>query len=352
MLLTKKSDCELQFESTQLGFESFFDCIYTLSDLAEKKTTYVGANTAIETVTAMNLLREPAYPIAPSKIYFLGNYAPEIASKIPKEQRLESLFLEHANQIKTSYIPISIIIPYKGKRGIISFAGIPAIRRVENLKAYLKNKAAVIAKMNPDLVAILGTTNVYATTENYNDFDLLTPYLHMRNSLVDLGGTIGWEFERLKRLYQILEQTKIVIGNDDEFRAWYNFKYGETIQNSDPRTLYNMTLKLRMKNQILICHTKRYQFVLGLDIADKEIVKDCMNFANKATVVKTNAKAFPTAKQITEVPLTQNKIPLPELLLANAIVTRSIDVNIQNPVGLGDVWSCTFCIGLLSQDIL
>ncbi len=351
-LLEEKSDCELQFESTQLGFESFFDCIYMLSEIAKRKTTHIGANSAIETVTAINLMKEPSYPVELTKVHFLGNFSPEVSRKIPKDQRIESMFLEHANTSKTSYIPISIILPYEGKRGIISFAGIPPIRRVESLKAYLKNKAAVIARMSPDMMAILGTTNVYATTADFNDFELLNPYLQLPNSLVDLGGTIGWDYERQKRFYQLAEQAKIVIGNDDEFRAWYNLKFHEAIQEADPLTLYKMATKLRMKNQILVCHTKRYQFVLGLDLAERGVVKDCMNFANKATIVKTNENAFPTAKQVSEADLKENKLLLPELLLANAITTRSIDVQIQNPVGLGDVWSCTFCLGLLSQGIL
>jgi hypothetical protein len=351
-LLEEKSDCELQFESTQLGFESFFDCVYTLSEIAEKKTTHIGANSAIETVTAINLMKDPSYPIDLTKVYFLGNFSPEVSRKVPKDQRIESMFLEHANTSKTSYIPISIILPHEGKRGIISFAGIPPIRRVESLKPYLKNTATTVEKMRPNLVAILGTTNVYATTENYADFNLLDPYLQLPTALVDLGGTIGWDFERQKRFYQLAEEAKIIMGNDDEFRAWYNFKFREAIQETDPLTLYKMANKLRMKNQILVCHTKRYQFVLGLDLAQRDVVKDCMNFANKTTVVKTTANSFPTAKQVSEADLEENKLSLPELLLANTIATRSIDVQIQNPVGLGDVWSCTFCLGLLSQGIL
>jgi uncharacterized Fe-S cluster-containing MiaB family protein len=113
-----------------------------------------------------------------------------------------------------------------------------------------------------------------------------------------------------------------------------------------------MAAKLRKRDQILVCHTKVYQFVIGLESANNEIIKDCMNFANKATVVKTNLDAFPTAKQVQDATLTQNSLELPELLESSAIVTRSIDQKIANPVGLGDVWSCTFCLGLLSQNIL
>ncbi|MFX1296010.1 MAG: hypothetical protein ACFFD2_14315 [Promethearchaeota archaeon] len=352
LLADQPEDCELQFESTMLGFETFFDCIYTLTNISQKKTTYVGSNAAIETVTTMNLLKDPVYPVNFTKVFFLGNYSDDVSQKLPKEQRLEPVSLEHANYVKTSYIPISIIIPYRGKRGIISFGGIPAIRRIENLRSYLKNIVSVVNGLNPDLMAIIGTTNVYATTPDYNDFSLLKPFLNLKCSLVDLGGTIGWEYDRLKRFYQILEKTKIIIGNDDEFRSWYSFKFGISIDASDPLTMYKITSKLRGKNQILICHTKYYQFVLGLESADREIVKDCMNFANKTTVVKTNMGAFPTAKQVAEVSLKEKSVQLPELLVANAIVTRSIDQEIINPVGLGDVWSCTFCLGLLSQNIL
>ncbi|HUY01388.1 MAG TPA: hypothetical protein VMV49_17635 [Candidatus Deferrimicrobium sp.] len=351
LLSEKPEDCELQFESTKFGFETFFDCIFTLNELTSQKTTRVGANSAIETVTAINLLKDPIYPIDYTKIYFLGNYSTEISQKLPKEQRIPSIFLEHANFVKTSYIPISIIIPYGERRGIISFGGIPNIRRIESLNPYMKNIISIVNKLNPDLMAILGTTNVYATTENFEDFKLLDPFLNLRYSLVDLGGTVGWSYQRLKEFYQVLEKAKIIIGNDEEFKSWYNFKFGKSIQDSDPTTIYKIVNALRKKDQIAICHTQYYQFVVGME-EKKETIRDCMKFANKATVVKTNINAFPTAKQIEEAQLKEKSFQLPEILEANAIVARSIDQEITNPVGLGDVWSCTFCIGLLSQNIL
>ncbi|MHA1650354.1 MAG: hypothetical protein ACTSYB_09175 [Candidatus Helarchaeota archaeon] len=352
LLAERPEDCELQLESTGFGFETFFDCIYSLSEISSQKTTHIGANTAIETVTAINLLKDPAYPIDFTKVYFLGNYNSDIFRKLPKDQRIDSVYLEYANYVKTSYIPISIIIPYREKRGIISFGGIPSIRRIESLRPYLKKLSSIIQKLNPDLMALLGMTNVFATTEDFNDFKLVDPFLELRYSLIDLGGTISWEYNRLEQFYQMVEKAKIVIGNDEEFRSWYNFKYGESITAHDPLTLYKMTNKLRKKDQILVCHTKSYQFVLGLESTDEETVKDCMNFANKATVIKTDLNTFPTAKEVQEVSLQENTIPLPELLVANAIVTRSIDKKIINPVGLGDIWSCTFILGLLSQNLL
>jgi len=89
---------------------------------------------------------------------------------------------------------------------------------------------------------------------------------------------------------------------------------------------------------------------LGLD--NKEIVRDCMNFANRATVVKTEINTYPTAKQVAEMPLNEKLIHLPEIIEAEAAVTRSIDKEITNPVGLGDLWSCSFNLGLLSQNVL
>jgi hypothetical protein len=351
LLSEKPEDCELQFESTKFGFETFFDCIFTLNELSPQKTTRVGANSAIETVTAVNLLKDPVYPIDYTKIFYLANYSKEISQKLPKEQRIPSIFLEYANFIKTSYIPISIIIPYEKRRGIISFGGIPNIRRVESLRPYMKNLVSTVNKLNPDIMAILGATNVYATTENFDDFKLLDPFLSLRCSLVDLGGTVGWSYQRLKEFYRILDKAKIIMGNDEEFKSWYNFKFGKNIQESDPATLYKIVNALRNKDQIAVCHTQYYQFVLGME-EKKETIRDCMKFANKAAVVKTNMDSFPTARQIEEVQLKEKSFKLPEILEANAIIARSIDQEITNPVGLGDVWSCTFCIGLLSQNIL
>ncbi len=352
LLGNQPEDCELQIESAGFGFETFFDCIYSLSEIAQKKTTRIGANAAIETITAMNLMKDPVYPIDYTKIYFLGNFSKEVAKKVPREQRIDPVFLEHANYIQTSYIPISIILPYKGRRGIISFGGMPGIRRIQSLKPYLQNLSSIIDKINPDIMSILGTTNVYSTTEDLRDFDLLKPFLNLRNSLVDLGGTIGWDYGRLERFYRLLNDAKIVIGNAEEFKGWYNFKFGESVVETDPVTLYRMVSKLRKDQQIIVCHTKDFQFVLGLDSEKKEIIRDCMNFANKATVVKSSLSSFPTARQIEEAALIMKSGRIPELLLSNTIYTQSVDQEIVNPVGLGDVWSCTFCLGLLSQGIL
>ena len=211
-------DCELQFESTEFGFETFFDCIFTLNEIAQKKTTYIGGNAAIETVSAMNLLKDPVYPIDFTRVYFLGNFSMDVSQKLPKEQRIASALLEHANQVKTSYIPLSIIIPYNEKRGIISFGGLPGIRRVDTLRPYLKNLVPLIQKLDPDLMAILGATNVYATTMNFNDFKLLDPFLGLKNSAIDLGGNVGWGFDRLTEFYKVVEKAKMVIGNEYEFR--------------------------------------------------------------------------------------------------------------------------------------
>ncbi len=200
-------------------------------------------------------------------------------------------------------------------------------------------------------MAIVGATNVFATTNEFNDFNLFDPFLRLRCSSLDLGGTVGWGYERLKRLYQMLDKAIIVVGNDDEFKAWYNFKYRENIRDSDPLTIFKMVAKLRKNNQIAICHTQYYQFVLGIE-ENKDVVRDCMNFANRAAVVKTEMNAFPTAKEVAEGPLMEKSMTLPTMLEASAIVTRSIDKEIINPVGLGDVWSCSFYIGLLSQNIL
>ncbi len=351
LLLSKQpEDCELQFESTEFGFETFFDCIFTLNEIAQKKTTLVGGNAAIETVSAMHLLKDPVYPLDFTRAYFLGNFSPEVSQKLPKEQKIAAALLEHANQVKTSYIPISIIIPYNEKRGIVSFGGLPGIRRVESLRPYLKNLVPVIQKLNPDLMSILGTTNVYATTTNYNDFTLLDPFLSLNYSAIDLGGTVGWGYDRLKQFYQVVDKAKMVIGNDDEFRAWYNFKYKDSIQDSDPLTIFRLVKKLRKESQIAVCHTQFYQFVLGLD--DKDTVRDCMNFANRATVVKTEMNMYPTARQVADMLLMEKSIQLPSEMEVEAIVSRSIDKVIVNPVGLGDLWSCSFNIGLLSQNIL
>jgi len=351
-LLIKGEDCELQFESTNFGFETFFDCIFTLNQLSQKKTTHVGANSAIETVTAFNLMRDLAYPIDNAKVYFLGNYSNDVFQKLPKEQRIPSVFLEYANAVKTSHIPISIILPYNEKRGIISFGGLPSIRRIETLTTYLKNIAVTTKKMNPDFMSILGTTNVFATTSNYEEFKLLDPFLNLKCVGIDLGGTVSWDHDRLARFYQIISNAKIVMGNAEEFKSWYQFKFGDSIEGSDPLTVYKLVNKLRKETQIAVCHTKNYQFVLGLESANKEVIKDCMKFANKATVVKSTLNAFPTAKQIAEAELKETTFKLPEVLEKDAIITRSIDYKIKNPVGLGDVWSCSFILGLLSQNIL
>lgn len=352
LLIQKGEDCELQFESTNFGFETFSDCIFKLTEISQKQTTHVGANSAIETVTASNLLKDLVYPIDAAKVYFLGNYSNDVFQKLPKEQRIPPGFLEYANVVKTSHIPISIIIPYNEKRGIISFGGIPSIRRVESLTTYMKNIAVTAKKLNPDFMSILGTTNVFATTPNPDAFKLLDPFLNLKCAGIDLGGTVNWEYDRLKRFYQIISNAKIIMGNAEEFKSWYQFRFGESINASDPLTIYKLVNKLRKEPQIAICHTKNYQFVLGLESANKDIIKDCMNFANKATVVKSTHNTFPTAKQIAEAELKENTFQLPDVLEKDAIITRSIDYKIKNPVGLGDVWSCTFILGLLSQNIL
>lgn len=352
LLIDQGEDCELQFESTKFGFETFFDCIFKLGEISSKKTTHVGANSAIEAVTAFNLLRDPVYPIDLTKIYFLGNYSPSIFQKLPKEQRIPSIFLEYANQVKTSYIPISIIIPYKGRRGIISFGGIPSLRRIETLNTYMKTIATTTQELDPDFMALLGTTNVFATTTNFDDFNLLDPFLNLRCAGIDLGGTVGWDYNRLNRFYQMLDNVKIIMGNDSEFKSLYEFKFGEPCNASDPLTIYKVVNKLRKEDQIAICHTKNYQFIVGLESADKELIKDCMRFANKATVVKTILNTFPTAKQIEETPLEESSFELPDLLEQTAMITKSNEYEIKNPVGLGDVWTCTLLLGLLSQNVL
>ncbi|TFG05219.1 MAG: hypothetical protein EU536_02615 [Promethearchaeota archaeon] len=351
LLAEPPQDCELQFENTEMGFETFFDCIFSLGEIAQKKTTHIGGNAAIETVTAINLLLDPIYPIDLARVNFLGNHSTDVTKKLPKEQQIAPRFLEYANTIKTNYIPISIIIPYRERRGIISFGGLPSLRRIESLRAYLKNMGETIGKIKPALLAILGATNVYATTTNFSDFKLLNPFLKLPNTAIDLGGTVGWSYDRLKRFYDILDDVKIVMGNDDEFRAWYNFKFNQTIQDSDPLTIFKLAEKLRKEDQIAVCHTQYYQFVLGID-SNQDIVQDCMNFANKATVVKTELNSFPTAKQVAETDLQVKELKLPEIMETNAIVARSFDKEIANPVGLGDVWSCSFNLGLLSQKII
>ena len=352
LLVDQGEDCELQFESTKFGFETFSDCIFKLGEISSKKTTHIGANSAIEVVTAYNLLKDPVYPIEMTKVYFLGNYSPDVFQKLPKEQRIPSIFLEYANPIKTSYIPISIIIPYKGRRGIISFGGTPSLRRIESLTTYMKTIAATAQELDPDFMALLGTTNVFATTTDFEDFDLLNPFLNLRCTGIDLGGTVGWNYELLSRFYQMLDNVKIIMGNDSEFKSLYEFKFGESCNASDPLTIYKIVNKLRKEDQIAICHTKNYQFIIGLESADKELIKDCMRFANKAPVVKTMLNTFPTAKQVEETSLEENSFELPDILEKTAIITRSYEYEIKNPVGLGDVWTCTLFLGLLSQNIL
>ena len=78
LLIQKGEDCELQFESTNFGFETFSDCIFKLTEISQKQTTHVGANSAIETVTASNLLKDLVYPIDAAKVYFLGNYSNDV----------------------------------------------------------------------------------------------------------------------------------------------------------------------------------------------------------------------------------------------------------------------------------
>ncbi|MHA1264069.1 MAG: hypothetical protein ACTSRS_02440 [Candidatus Helarchaeota archaeon] len=350
LLAEQPQDGELQFETTEMGFETFFDLIFTLNEISHQKTTRIGANAAIETVTALNLINAPVYPIKATRIYFLGNYSTEVSQKLPKEHQIFQTCLDYANQVKTSYIPISIILPYHNKRGIISFAGMPNIRRVETLRTYLQTLGGKIKDLNPDLMAIVGATNVYATTTNFDDFKLLNPFLNLRNTLIDLGGTIGWSNERLKHFYELVNHVKLVMGNDDEFRAWYNFKFNESIQSSDPLTIFKISQKLRKENQILVCHTAKYQFVIGIE-ENQDIVRDCMKFANQATVVKSEMEAFPTAEQVIQMPLKESSIHLPAILEKETIFTRSVDKEIMNPVGLGDVWTASFSLGLLSQNI-
>ncbi|MBN1421485.1 MAG: hypothetical protein JXP34_22110 [Planctomycetes bacterium] len=314
--------------------------------------THIGANAALELVTAQALLADPAGPIRPAEVLLLGNTSPKVLSRVPEKIRPE--ILRHAQPIPSE--AISIIFPHAGRRVILSYGGDPPLRRLSDpLRAYLRDRLpAILREIRPRISLLVGTTNTWATA-TAADFDLLDSVIAAvgaagAKALLDLGGIGGWTPENRRRYFESVAKADVILCNDDELARLYEDRAGARDAGRGAPEIAAMARAIARPGQAVVVHTARFQVAVGLP----EGAAAAMEFASRVAAVRAAEGIFPTARRVMGATLAPSPEGRREVarLAAGEAAAPAYEVEVRNTVGLGDTWTSSFILAAIGQGIL
>ena len=342
-------DEELTCEAEGIAPEEFLEILSYLQELpAVTVDVHIGANCALEAVTAARLLEDPHRPVKPVEVDYLGFWSPRTLERVPES--IPSEFLTQAEPVSDSEA-ISLILPHKGKRAILSFGGAPPVRSLSpKLKDYLTNRVPSYLKESaPDMLIVVGTACTFSAAES-EDFALLeriigTAQAQGTKVLVDLGGLGSWKDEALRAYFASLSAADILSMNESELQVYYEKKTGRPPLGVTARECAAMVEAVSGPRQGFLVHTPHFQLAKGIE--PQEAVKEALGFAGKAATLRGARGSFPTACEVaqSELPLSDKADlqGLPEGFIAQA----GYAAEVTNPVGLGDTWTCSFVLSYL-----
>ncbi|HAK95674.1 MAG TPA: hypothetical protein DCM87_11885 [Planctomycetes bacterium] len=347
--LTRGLDEELTCEGSGIDEPTFQRIIERLK--AYPGTTvdvHIGANTALELVTATNLLRAPAPPIAPTAVDYLGFWSPRTLARVP--EKLPPAALKNARAVADSEA-VSLIMPHGGKRVILSFGGNPPVRSMSDaFRAYLRDEAPrYFAAAKPAMLILVGTGVTWSAAAR-DDFALLSGVIaaaheHGARVLLDLSGMGSWSDAALRDYFAIVATADILSMNEGELGVYYGRKTGATPPGMDAASLAAMVEAVVRPGQGFLVHTPDFQLALGIEGP----VEAALRFAGKAATCRAATGRFPTAAEVNASAFEVSEKGRKAL----AAVPRAFAaapgyaIEVRNPVGLGDTWTCSFALALL-----
>ena len=347
--LAAGSDEELTCAGSGIDAETFNAILADLRALRGARVEeHIGANCALEAVTAANLLADRCAPIVDAAFDILGFWSPRTLARVP--EKVPESTLSHAVRIGDSEA-VSLIIPYKGKRAILSFGGEPPVRTLSpELRRYLaQDVPRYFARETPALHLLVGTASTWSAAEP-EDFRLLADVIqaaqdHGVQVLLDLGGLGSWRDAALADYFAVVAHADILGMNESELAAYYTRKTGEPSRGDDAAALCAMVAALARPGQKFLVHTPHFQIAYGFE----EPIVEALRFAGKAAAYRAQVGAFPTAVQTAaaDFPVSARGTEEIRAVPAGFQAAAGYQVEVRNPVGLGDTWTCTCALSFL-----
>lgn len=353
--LARGIDEELAAENLGIGpgeLQAMLDRLGALEGV--EVDVHIGANAALEIVTAQGLLADPAHPIRPTDVFLLGNTSAKVLDRVPEAIRPE--ILRHAEPIDAE--ALSIIFPHGGKRVILSYGGDPPLRRLADpLRGYLRDRLpAILDEIKPGISLLVGTTCTWATADA-DDFGLLEETIAAVKrtgalTLLDLGGIGGWSPESRRLYFDAIAGADLVFCNEDELARLYEDRTGRAPLRRGAPEVAAMAGAVARDGQAFVVHTPTFQVALGLP----EAAVCAMDFASRTAAVRASEGVFPSARQVADAPLAiapageaeRERMPR----VGDAIAAAAYGAEARNTVGLGDTWTASFILAALGLGIL
>jgi len=342
-------DEELTCQAEGIGPETFYGIIEKLESYpGAEKEVHIGANCALEAVTAANLLRDRVPPAAEAAIDYLGFWSPLTLKRVP--EKIPQDFLSRAREISDSEA-VSLIIPHSGKRVILSFAGKPPVRCLSpELRRYMeKSVLGYFSESAPDLQIVVGTATTWSAAEG-GDFELLERIIAEARKagtkiLFDLGGLGSWSRDALKTYFDILSTADVLSMNESELGVYYETRTGNAPLGTGPAELARMVEAVIRPGQGFLVHTPLFQMATGLEGP----VEEALAFAGKTASYRGSTGVFPTAREVAEadLPVSEEGREAIKRIPSSFAAVPGYRVEVTNPVGLGDTWTCSFVLSYL-----
>ncbi|HNR98147.1 MAG TPA: hypothetical protein PKX48_00855 [Planctomycetota bacterium] len=309
---------------------------------------HIGANTALELATASNLMRAPAAPITATTLDYLGFWSPRTLARVP--EKLPQAALKNARAVEDSEA-VSLIMPHGGKRAILSFGGNPPVRSMSAaFRAYLRDEVPrYFAAARPGLLILVGTGVTWSAAAK-GDFALLAGIIaaaHKNGArvLLDLSGMGSWSDAALRDYFAIVATADILSMNEGELAVYFGRKTGAEPPGLDAASLAAMVRAVVRPGQGFLVHTPDFQLALGIDGP----VDAALRFAGKAATYRAATGRFPTALEVNAAtfPISGKGRAALAAVPQGFAAVPGYTVEVRNPVGLGDTWTCSFALALL-----
>jgi hypothetical protein len=347
--LKKGMDEELTCEGSGIDEATFQRIVEDLKSLPKIATdVHIGANTALELVTATNLLAGTSPPVADTTVDYLGFYSPRTLARVP--EKIPEAALANAQAVADSEA-VSLIMPHGGKRVILSFGGNPPVRSISpKFRAYLQNDAPrYFAAKKPAMLILVGTGVTWSAAKK-DDFALLSGVIRAAHDsgarvLLDLSGMGSWSDAALKDYFAIVETADILSMNEGELGVYFSRKTGTKAPGTDAASLARMVKAVVKPGQGFLVHTPLFQLALGI----AGPVKAALDFAGKAASCRATTGRFPTAADAAAAAFAVSEKGRAEVATVppEFIAAPGYAIEVRNPVGLGDTWTCSFVLALL-----